>query len=224
MQLCHGNLSLESVILRRLKRRSNDAAMDTGDAADDDNDKGYYYCCTITEFGSALRIPFADDDDDDGSTYHLLEPQPLLGARSHHSQYIAPELWSGGNSRSSKSNDENSNSVVPFDGFAVDLWAAGVMLLAMLLGSDALFVAPVLEDRAFQQICVHGHLKEYVHYQAKRRAEAGRTPATTTPSALISDAALDLLQRMLRADPKDRLTLAQVQVHPWVVGVAPHAL
>lgn len=33
----------------------------------------------------------------------------------------------------------------------------------------------------------------------------------------LSADAMDLLQRMLFADPTDRLSLAQVQAHPWMM-------
>ncbi len=32
----------------------------------------------------------------------------------------------------------------------------------------------------------------------------------------ISSEAMDLLKRMLRLDPNDRLTLRQIRAHPWV--------
>jgi serine/threonine protein kinase len=158
------------------------------------------YCCTIAQLGSALRIPV----DQDGSSYHMLQPHALSG--SHNPPYVAPELWN----RCKR--DDKVDTRVAFDGYAVDLWSAGVMLLAMLLGTDSLFAAPVHEDRAFQQICVHGHLSEYVAAYQKKLSRAPTPPPPTT----ISVDALDLLQQMLRFDPKDRLTLAEVQQHPWV--------
>lgn len=138
-----------------------------------------------------MRIPFEQD----GSVNHMLQPRPLSGI--HNPQYVAPELW----------NCSSGNDKVVFDGFAVDLWAAGVMLLAMLLGNDALFVAPVPEDRAFHQISVHGHLKKFVTAYHQRLSRA----------SIISDDALDLIQQMLRIDSNDRLTLAEVKQHPWVL-------
>jgi serine/threonine protein kinase len=122
---------------------------------------------------------------------HLLEPQPDCGGSNP--QYVAPELM--------LKNDD------PFDGYAVDLWACGVMLFVMLLGSDHLFAAPVPDDRKFQEICVRSNLKNHVR-------DLG---SSSKKNAIgVSDAALDLLQRMLRAEPRDRLTLSQVQEHPWL--------
>ena len=108
-------------------------------------------------------------------------------------QYMAPELL----------------RQEAFDGYAVDLWSTAVMLFLILLGkNDVLFDAPVPEDRKFKAICIQGDLK-------------GALVRDRTVS--ISEEALDLLQGMLRADPRDRMTLADVQAHPWVTAdnVAP---
>jgi serine/threonine protein kinase len=95
----------------------------------------------------------------------------------------------------------------PFDGYAIDLFAAGVMLFVMLLGSEALFVAPLPEDRRFQDICVDGNLKELLQLMESKHSK----------SFSVSNDALDLLQKMLRAEPKDRLSLSQIQQHAWVI-------
>lgn len=136
--------------------------------------------CTLAGLGSALRIPTSS------GIVHLLEPQPPCGSP----QYVAPELLLN----------------KPFDGYAVDLFAAGVMLFVMLLGSEALFVAPLREDRRFQDICVEGNLKELLQ----------RMELAQSKSFSASNDALELLQEMLRAEPKDRLSLSQVQQHAWV--------
>jgi len=138
--------------------------------------------CTLAALGSAIRIPIVS------GTVHLIEPQPPCGSNP---QYMAPELLQN----------------TPFDGYAVDLFAAGVALFVMLLGGDTLFAAPLPEDRRFQDICVEGNLKEMLQRICAKRAVIDLN---------ISDDALDLLQKMLRAEPKDRLGLSQVQQHAWV--------
>jgi len=130
---------------------------------------------------TALRIPTVQGT----GTPHMIEPQPPCASNP---QFVAPELLKN----------------EAFDGYAVDLWAAGVMLYTMLLGSEALFVAPVIEDRKFKQICVDGGLRKL--YQK-------RLPVEKTT---ISDEAIELLQGMLRADPMARMCLSDVQKHPWV--------
>ena len=133
----------------------------------------------------------------------ILQPQPCAGG---YPQYVAPELWSDNATGTADS------YAIEFDGYAADLWSAGVMLLAMLVGTDALFVAPVAADPVFRRICTGG-LKKYVAKTQKKKQLSTNTATTSGP---ISEEAIDLLQRMLRVDPRERLMLADVQQHPWV--------
>jgi serine/threonine protein kinase len=128
--------------------------------------------CTLVNLAHAVRIPTSAN-----GALHMVQHQPPCGDQP---KYLAPELLTADNES--------------FDGHAVDLWAAGIMLYIMLLGSDALFVAPVLEDRTFIDICVNGRLQEHVGDK-------------------LSAEAIDLLQNMLRLDPSQRLTLEKVQAH-----------
>ena len=139
--------------------------------------------CLISSLGSALRVPTGED----GNTLHLIEPQETCGKRP---QYIAPELFR---------ND-------PFDGYAIDLWAAGVMLYLMLFGLEAFFSAPIPEDPVYQEICINGHLKQV----------AEKAQALMADQKAVSEEAIDLLQNILREDPADRLTLAEVKNHAWL--------
>jgi serine/threonine protein kinase len=75
------------------------------------------------------------------------------------------------------------------------------MLLSMLLGNETIYVA---DDRIFQQISVLGQLQDYI------------TKIRTTTR--ISDSAMDLLQQLLRYDPKDQPTLRDVYHHPCIIG------
>lgn len=176
MQLCHRDLSLESVRLN-----------------------GTY--CSLTGLTCALRIPTETSPDGGATFIHLIEPQPPCGS---YTQYVAPELLTN----------------QPFDGYAVDLWSAGVMLFCMLFGSEALFVAPVNEDRKFKEICHEGNLRLVVARERSKKAQNQVKDSKETAGSGVSDAALDLLQGMLRADPKDRLTLWAVLEHPWVLAAA----
>ena len=74
---------------------------------------------------------------------------------------------------------------LPFDGHAIDVWAAGTVLLFMLTGKR--LSNPTLIDRAFEGV------------------ELG-----------LSYDATDLLRKMFRLDPNDRLALQQIQQHPFV--------
>jgi serine/threonine protein kinase len=85
-----------------------------------------------------------------------------------------------------------------FDGFAIDLWASGVVLFVLLVGL-APFKWAHSSDKRYAKIC-KGNLREMMH-------------GLNIP---ISDEACDLLQNMFWRDPAQRLTLAQVEQHPWV--------
>ena len=74
---------------------------------------------------------------------------------------------------------------LPFDGHAIDIWAAGTVLLFMLTGKR--LSNPPLVDRAFDSF------------------ELG-----------LSHEATDLLRKMFRLEAKDRLTLNQITMHPFV--------
>ncbi|CAB9520298.1 activated protein kinase catalytic subunit alpha-1 [Seminavis robusta] len=143
--------------------------------------------CHISSLGWCVRIPTSED----GSVRHLIEPSWGCGKQP---EYVAPELFLN----------------QPFDGFAVDIWAAGVMLYLLLFGGDMLFAAPIPEDPKFQEMCVRGNLKSVVDkFQALIPSEKP-----------VSEEAIDLVQNMLLADPAKRLTLSQIQDHPWVKGGA----
>jgi serine/threonine protein kinase len=135
----------------------------------------------FVNFQGALRIPTSSDGE-----ALLIEPQPLPTGMSN-TRCVAAELL----------------KEEAFDGYAVDLWSTGVMLFLLLLGTDALFEAPIPEDKKFKEICIHGNLK-------------GALGKWDENAVTVSDEALDLLQCMLRADPRDRLSLMDVQAHAWV--------
>jgi serine/threonine protein kinase len=88
----------------------------------------------------------------------------------------------------------------PFDGYTVDMWAAGVILFLMLTGFPPWERAD-LSDERFKYMS-GGYL-----VQMMTEWETG-----------VSSDALDLLQRMLFYDPKDRLSLDQVRAHPWMTS------
>jgi serine/threonine protein kinase len=141
----------------------------------------------IIDFGMALRVPFTDiknfnsiSDVSEGSIRRLI-------SRDHHQRggnltYLAPEILEGSD----------------FDGFAVDLWAAGIILFCWLVRATPFRVAHP-SDLRFARISA-GHLKEMV-----RGLEIS-----------MSDDACDLLQHMLHGDAMKRLCLSQIQDHPWL--------
>ena len=135
-----------------------------------------------------LRVPYNDPlrpgkitDVVRGSMRRLMKPQGVCGKHN----YMSPEVFA---------NIDN------FDGFAIDLWAAGVILYIMLTGFPPYDQAN-LTDQRFELI-VNGKLMEQLRNW----------------NIILSDDAGDLMQRMLQLNPRKRLTLAQVMAHPWVVN------
>jgi len=111
----------------------------------------------------------------------LIRPQGTCGKWI----YMSPEIY--------KDRD-------PFDGYAVDIWAAGVILFLMLTGFPP-----------WERACQTDERFKYM--------TAGYLVQMLTEWNLgLSGDALDLLQRMLFLDPKDRLSLDQVRAHPWMVN------
>jgi len=138
----------------------------------------------IIDFGMCLRIPYAHQGGDISTESQqpqrsLILPQSACGKW----YYLSPEVC---------------QSKQAFDGPAVDLWAAGVILFIMLTGQPP-WAEPNATDDNFK-LMSNGHL---VRMLTERRAG-------------LSADALDLLQRMFWSDPADRLSLEQVCAHPWI--------
>lgn len=147
--------------------------------------------CLIIDMGMCLNVPYSDPvnngkvtDARGGSMRRLMRPQGTCGKHN----YMSPEIY---------------GNTAPFDGFSIDLWAAGVILYIMLTGFPPYDQASRTDQRF--DLIVQGHLvRQLEEWEIQLSRDAG-----------------DLLQSMLKLDPRDRLTLAEVISHPWVVnGVA----
>jgi len=140
----------------------------------------------VIDLGMCIRIPYNAPDGSDGvfdastgSIRKLVLPQGQCGKPN----YITPEIL---------------RNTEPFDGFAVDVWAVGIVLFIMLVGLPPFeWASP--DDPRFRLIC-RGGLDQLL--------EQWRRP--------ISYPAMDLLQNILREDPRERLSLFQILQHPWV--------
>lgn len=145
----------------------------------------------VIDMGMCLRVPMADNTNGSGgsatsnhrqqssSQRCLILPQGVCGKWG----YMSPEVC---------------NNKLPFDGHAVDLWAAGVILFLMLTGFPP-WERPVLSDERFKYMS-NGYLVQML----------------TEWNVGLSADAMDLLQRMFWLDPLDRLSLEQVWSHPWM--------
>jgi serine/threonine protein kinase len=140
----------------------------------------------ICQLGWALRYSERDIVEED---------RPMPPPVGLNPQYIAPEYF-------------GSTTQGLWNGFRADLWAAGLMLYSMVVGSDALFTAPITEDKSFVRLCIKGDIRG----QAERYGKlVGKNFSG------LSDELVDLLEHMLIADPERRLSLEQVMVHPWLM-------
>lgn len=87
-----------------------------------------------------------------------------------------------------------------FDGYSADLWASGIVLFVLCVG-----LAPF----------------KFAEHSEKRYAKISSGGLRSLMKSLkisLSPEVCDLLQKMLREDPGDRLSLAEVMNHPWVLG------
>lgn len=143
-----------------------------------------YRRSVVIDLGMCLRVPYDVDgervtDVSGGTTRRLMVAQTPCGKPN----YISPEVLS---------------SSGPFDGFAIDLWACGVILFIMLVGLPPWNMACDEDPR----------------YRMVRKGELERMLLSWNRS--VSPLAADLLQKMLREDPRQRLSLCEVLDHPWV--------
>lgn len=166
----HSNLSLENIFV---------------DAATNQN-------LVISDFGRSIRVPYNDPSnfgciigEAEGTTRRLLQlvSQDFQTHPSENLMYLPPEVL------------ENEDAL---DGFAADIWAAGVILFVLLVGM-APFKTAHYWDAAYAEIS-SGNLKGLLQ----------------SLKICLSDEATSLLQNMFWRDPRDRLTLAQIMDHPWV--------
>jgi len=130
----------------------------------------------IIDLGMSLPIPF-----DQNGRRRLIAPQGPAGKL----KYMAPEVY-------------NPHNQEGFDGFAVDMWACGVIMYIMLTG-EVPWQMPDPSDVKFQKF-TDGWIEPYLLQQGYP----------------LSANALCLLQRMLWLNPRDRLCIQQIRAHPWM--------
>ena len=143
----------------------------------------------MIDFGLCLRVPYADPnnrmlvtDVSANTSRRLIKTQGQSGSW----EYMAPEVCMRSET---------------FDGFAIDLWAAGIILFEFLVGKKP-FAMPDPVDQNFHIISVEGNLAGLLRMKGIN----------------VNTRAVDLLQKMLMSDPSKRLTLSEVVNHPWVRG------
>lgn len=183
LQILKGLLYLQSIGVCHRDLSLENVLVDTND-------------CLIIDMGMCLYVPYNDPENPGmitnatrGTARRLMKPQGTCGKHN----YMAPEIFANRDA---------------FDGFAIDLWAAGSILYIMLTGFPP-YDQATRADEKFDIIVGGGLVAQLEEWGTRLSPEAG-----------------DLLQSMLQLDPRDRLSLAEVMSHPWVVlgeVVAPRA-
>ena len=141
----------------------------------------------LIDFGLACRVPYTSaciaggiTDISDGVCRRLID----VAEQGGDLVYLAPEMIER----------------IPLDGFACDIWSAGIVLFILLVDM-APFRWAHSSDLRFRQIS-SGYLKELLQ-------------ALEIP---LSEDACDLLQNLLWHDPRKRFNLSQIMAHPWLAG------
>jgi len=187
--LCHRNINLSTIQLRGEN-------------------------CTISELSSCMKLM------DNGKNTMF----PAHWAQGGNPRYIPPEVVRMEN----------------FSGEQADLWAAAICLCQMLWGMEAPFVWASPEDPRYTELCINGNTSATGdgdpttttgngnrsgvpkwEQQQKRRSSVNTSThfaADDDEVVNISEEGCDIIQNMLRAEPKDRYTLEQVKQHPWLKG------
>lgn len=210
--ICHRDLSLENLLVH--------------------NDK----LCLIIDLGMCIRVPFQNDPQTQNIIDHIedmtldIEPTPLApgatfaASAMEQNKTVDDQDFSFPQAMNNLNNNERNRrrerylikpsgtcgkaiymapeieqNEKPFDGFAVDMWAVGIILFLMLTGFNP-WERPCSSDERFLYM-TNGYL-----VQMLSEWNLGLSPDV-----------LDLLQRMLWIDPKDRLSLEQVRAHPWML-------
>jgi serine/threonine protein kinase len=132
----------------------------------------------LIDLGMSIKIPY-----DHAGRRHLIQPQGPSGKWT----YMAPELLEG-----------HPTQAEGFDGYAIDMWAVGVILYIMLTGQTP-WKMPHVTDLKFQKY-TDGWMEDIMISQGLS----------------LSGNAFCLLQRMMWLNPRDRLCLQQVRAHPWM--------
>mmetsp|Transcript_1725 Transcript_1725/g.2206 ORF Transcript_1725/g.2206 Transcript_1725/m.2206 type:complete len:397 (-) Transcript_1725:464-1654(-) len=141
--------------------------------------------CVIIDLGMSLRIPYAEQQQ---QHRFLIRPQGRCGKwRS-----MSPEI---------------RRNIIPFDGYAADMWAVGTILFTMLVG----FVS--LDNEREQHF-----VENAFHHISSGRIHGVLPFLNERLNIHFSPELVSLLQDMFWLDPRRRLSLGQVRAHPWMNG------
>lgn len=154
------------------------------------------------DFAMSLRVPHSADSD----SRLLVTAQGNFGKEPH----SAPEIVAN----------------APFDGYAIDLWAAATTLYN-LVAADYLFYKAKPIDVLFQYFIMAGGLSnmplnertvEILMDEASNIHGRGLLMTRAMAHLNLSWDVMDLLHNMLQLDPTKRFTLAQCVESKWIQG------
>lgn len=109
--------------------------------------------------------------------------------------YMSPELIN------------SKNGKIGYDGRSVDVWASGILLLVMLLGSF-----PFDHTEHPDPNTSEAHLEVWLQQVSKRWSEV---PHMAEAIKKLSPECKDLLNRIFVIDAKKRITIEDIERHPW---------
>ena len=87
-----------------------------------------------------------------------------------------------------------------FNPLLCDIWALGIILFMVLTGHPLVEFATIASER--YRMIADGRLQEMVEHWGFD----------------FSDEVVDLMQRILRPVPQERISLSQIQQHPWMIA------
>jgi serine/threonine protein kinase len=145
----------------------------------------------ITDFALALRVPYTQ-------LHNSLGISDVSEGSLR--RLIRPQLGKNDITETRYMSPELLAMNQAFDGYAADLWSSAVVLFILLVGW-APFRRAKDTDGKYVQIAMQGKLRQLLWKSNVHH---------------VSSEAINLLQGMLRHDPRKRLSLADVMTHPWV--------
>jgi serine/threonine kinase 33 len=98
------------------------------------------------------------------------------------------------------------SNVEYFNPMLCDIWALGIILFMVLTGHPLVEFATMASER--YRMIAEGRLQEMIESWGFD----------------FSDEVVDLMQRLLRPVPQERISLTQIQQHPWMTALEQYTM
>jgi len=186
--VCHRDISTHNIMLSS----SSSSAASSATTTNSNINGGRI---ALIDFGMCLRVPHSYPDDDrteDVTDVSVGTLRRIIHSQSHCGKlkFMAPEMYKMEN----------------FDGLAVDLWSAAVILFLLLTGKPPYDKPDAQADSNYYDL-----MDARFYWDPKSVAQV------FSWGHAVSDEAVDLLKRAFQSDPRDRLTLSEIMEHPWII-------